>query len=149
MASRTTQLAHDLLKQIAGIPGVADVHIHQQVAYPTMHVNVDRRKARQIGLTQQDVAQSMLISLTGTGQTAPNEWLNPVNGVNYQVVVQTPQYRIDSLQSMARTPVTHPQATSASSSATSPTSERDVTPVIIDHYNIQPVYRHLRRRRPA
>ena len=74
-----------------------------------MEVNVDRTKARQIGLTQQDVAQSTLISLTGTGQTAPNEWLNPATGVNYQIVTQTPIYRIDSLQTLARTPVTTPQ----------------------------------------
>src|SRR6202034_4691617 len=90
------------------IPGIADAHIHQQVAMPTIDVNVDRMKSSQIGLTQENVAQSMLISLTGTGQTAPNEWLNPQNGVNYQVVVQTPQYRIDSMQSLARTPVTAP-----------------------------------------
>ena len=54
-----------------------DVHIHQQVSYPTLQVNVDRSRARQLGLTQQDVAQGMLISLTGTAQTAPNQWLNP------------------------------------------------------------------------
>ena len=83
------------MKQIAAIPGAVDVHIHQQVTYPTMQINVDRSRARQLGLTQQDVAQSTLISLTGTGQTAPNEWLNPINGVNYQVVVQTPISRID------------------------------------------------------
>ena len=64
-----------LEKQVAAIPGAVDVHLHQEVDYPTMQMNVDRTKARQIGLTQQDVAQSTLISLSGTGQTAPNEWL--------------------------------------------------------------------------
>ncbi len=73
------------MKQIATIPGAVDVHIHQVVDYPTMQVNVDRTRARQVGLTQQDVAQSMLISLSGTSQTAPNEWLNTTNGVNYNV----------------------------------------------------------------
>ncbi len=102
------QSAQQLLKKVQAIPGVADAHIHQEIANPTMDVNVDRMKSQQIGLTQQDVAQSMLISLTGTGQTAPNEWLNLQNGVNYQVVVQTPTYRIDSLQALARTPVTSP-----------------------------------------
>ncbi len=72
------------------IPGAVDVHIHQQVTYPTVMVNVDRNKAQQIGLQQRDVANSMLISLSGSGQTAPNQWLNPQNGVNYQVVTQTP-----------------------------------------------------------
>jgi multidrug efflux pump subunit AcrB len=97
-------------------------------------------KSRQIGLTQQDVAQSMLISLTGTGQTAPNEWLNPQNGVNYQVVVQTPTYRIDSMQALARTPVTSPAGNASQLLGNVANFERDVTPVIINHYNIQPVY---------
>jgi CzcA family heavy metal efflux pump len=134
------QLAQQLLKQVQAIPGVADAHIHQQMADPTIDVNVDRLKSRQIGLTQQDVAQSMLISLTGTGQTAPNEWLNPQTGVNYQVVVQTPQYRIDSLQSLARTPVTDPAGNASQLLGNVANFERDSTPVIINHYNIQPVY---------
>jgi|SRR6187402_3174291 len=134
------QIAQKLLKQVQAIPGVVDAHIHQQIAQPTINVNVDRMKARQIGLTQQDVAQSMLISLTGTGQTAPNEWLNPQNGVNYQVVVQTPQYRIDSLQSLARVPITSPAGNASQLLGNVANFQRDVTPVIIDHYNIQPVY---------
>jgi multidrug efflux pump subunit AcrB len=134
------QLAQQLLAKVQAIPGVADAHIHQQVALPTIDVNVDRLKARQIGLTQQDVAQSMLISLTGTGQTAPNEWLNPQNGVNYQVVVQTPQYRIDSMQSLARTPVTAPSGNASQLLGNLANFQRDVTPVIINHFNIQPVY---------
>jgi len=134
------RLAQNLLKQVQAIPGVVDAHIHQEVAQPTLDVNVDRVKSRQIGLTQQDVAQSMLISLTGTGQTAPNEWLNPQNGVNYQVVVQTPQYRIDSMQALARTPVTSPAGNASQLLGNVANFERDVTPVIINHYNIQPVY---------
>jgi multidrug efflux pump subunit AcrB len=134
------ELAQQLLKKVQAIPGVADAHIHQEIANPTMDVNVDRIKSEQIGLTQQDVAQSMLISLTGTGQTAPNEWLNTQNGVNYQVVVQTPTYRIDSLQALARTPVTSPAAHSSQLLGNLANFERDVTPVIINHYNIQPVY---------
>ena len=134
------QLAQKLLKQVQAIPGIADAHIHQQIAQPTIDVNVDRLKARQIGLTQQDIAQGMLISLTGTGQTAPNEWLNPQNGVNYQVVVQTPQYRIDSLQALARTPITSPSGNTSQLLGNLANFQRDATPVIIDHYNIQPVY---------
>jgi multidrug efflux pump subunit AcrB len=82
----------------------------------------------------------MLISLSGTGQTAPNEWLNPQNGVNYQVVVQTPQYRIDSLQSLARTPLSSPAGNASQLLGNVANFERDITPVIINHYNIQPVY---------
>jgi multidrug efflux pump subunit AcrB len=134
------QIAQQLLQQVEAIPGIVDAHIHQQVANPTIDVNVDRMKSRQIGLTQEDVAQSMLISLTGTGQTAPNEWLNPQTGVNYQVVVQTPQYRIDSMQALARTPVTSPSGNASQLLGNVADFERDITPVIINHYNIQPVY---------
>ena len=134
------ELAQQLLKQVTAIPGVAGAHIHQQIALPTIDVNVDRMKSRQIGLTQQDVAQSMLISLTGTGQTAPNEWLNPENGVNYQVVVQTPQYRVDSLQALGRTPITSPAANASQLLGNVANFQRDITPVIISHYNIQPTY---------
>jgi CzcA family heavy metal efflux pump len=134
------ELARKLEKQIAAIPGAVDVHIHQEVEYPTMQVNVDRSKARQIGLTQQDVAQSTLISLTGTGQTAPNEWLNPANGVNYQIVTQTPIYRIDSLQQLASTPVTTPQGNATQLLGNVASFKRDLSPIIIDHYNIQPTF---------
>jgi multidrug efflux pump subunit AcrB len=134
------QIAQKLLKQVQAIPGVADAHIHQQVALPTLDVNVDRLKASLIGVTQQDVTQSMLVSLTGTGQTAPNEWLNPQNGVNYQVVVQTPTYRIDSLQSLARTPVTSTAGNASQLLGNVANFQRDITPVIINHYDIQPVY---------
>jgi multidrug efflux pump subunit AcrB len=133
-------IATKLLKQVADVPGVVDARIHEQVAYPTLQVNVDRSKARQIGLTQQDVAQSTLISLTGTGQTAPNEWLNTMNGVNYQVVVQTPIYRVDSLQALGRTPITSPSGNASQLLGNLANFKRDQSPIIIDHYNIQPTF---------
>ena len=132
------ELATKLMKQIAAIPGAVDVHIHQQVTYPTMQINVDRSRARQLGLTQNDVAQSTLISLTGTGQTAPNEWLNPINGVNYQIVVQTPIYRNSTLQELARTPVTSSAGNTSQFLGNLSSFRRDASPIIIDHYNIQP-----------
>jgi CzcA family heavy metal efflux pump len=134
------QIAQDLQKKIAAIPGAVDVHIHQQVSYPTMQVNVDRSKARQLGLTQQDVSQSMLISLTGTAQTSPNQWLNPVNGVNYQVVVQTPIYRNNDLPALARTPISSPNGNSSQLLGNMATFRRDESPIVIDHYNIQPTF---------
>ena len=133
-------LAAKLEKEVAAIPGAVDVHLHQQVAYPTLNVNVDRTKARQIGLTQQDVAQSTLISLSGTSQVAPNEWLNPQNGVNYNVVVQTPQYRISSLPELSRTPVTTPQGNATQILGNVAGFQRDESPIIVNHYDIEPVY---------
>jgi len=99
------KIARQLEARIAQIPGAADVHIHQVVDGPELRVNVDRIKAGQMGMTQQDVANSMLISLSGSGQVAPNQWLNWKNGVNYQILVQTPQYKIDSVDALMRTPV--------------------------------------------
>ncbi len=133
-------LATKLEKEVAAIPGAVDVHLHQQVAYPTLNVNVDRTKARQIGLTQQDVAQSTLISLSGTSQVAPNQWLNPQNGVNYNVVVQTPQYRISSLPELARTPITTPQGNATQILGNVAEFQRDQSPIIVNHYDIEPVY---------
>jgi multidrug efflux pump subunit AcrB len=86
------------------------VHVHQVVDAPELRVKVDRTKAGQIGLTQRDVANSLLISLAGSGQVAPNQWLNWQNGVNYQILVQTPQYKIDSVDALMRTPVSLPNA---------------------------------------
>jgi multidrug efflux pump subunit AcrB len=99
------KVAQQLAERIARIPGSADVHIHQVLDAPELRVNVDRTKAGQIGLTQRDVASSMLISLSGTGQVAPNQWLNWANGVNYQVIVQTPQYKMDSVDALMHTPI--------------------------------------------
>src|SRR5579871_2424585 len=97
--------AKAMAARIAQIPGAADVHVHQVVDAPELDVNVDRVKAGQVGLTQRDVANSVLISLSGSGQVAPNQWLNWQNGVNYQILVQTPQYKLDSVDSLMQTPI--------------------------------------------
>lgn len=99
------KIAQELAEKISRIPGAADVHVHQVVDAPQLRVNVDRVKAGQLGLTQRDVSSSLLISLSGSGQVAPNQWLNWGNGVNYQIVVQTPQYKMDSIAALMRTPV--------------------------------------------
>ena len=133
-------IAQQLLKKVQSIPGVVDAHIHQQISYPTVQVNVDRSRAEQLGLRQTDVASSMLISLSGTGQTAPNQWLNPQNGVNYQVVVQSPLYRVDSFDALQRTPVTAPNGNNSQVLGNLATLKRDVSTIVVDHYNIQPTY---------
>ena len=134
------QIAQNLLRQVEAIPGVVDAHIHQRVTYPTIQVNVDRSKAQQLGLQQKDVANSTLISLSGTGQTAPNQWLNPENGVNYQIVVQSPLYRIDSFEALQRTPITSSNGTNSQLLANIATLKRDVSTIVVDHYNIQPTF---------
>ncbi len=134
------ELAQRIMGEVAAIPGAVDVHLHQQVEYPTMQINADRTKAEQIGLTQSDVANSTLIALSGTGQTAPNEWLNINNGVNYQVVVQTPIYRNSSLPQLSRTPISTPQGDAEQLLGNLVTFRRDASPIIVNHYSIQPVY---------
>jgi multidrug efflux pump subunit AcrB len=99
-------IAQRLRDRVARIPGAADVHIHQVFRQPQLNLHVDRVKAGQLGLTQRDVTSSMLISLSGNNQVAPNFWMNPATGVSYNVGVQTSQYRIDSLDGLLRTPVT-------------------------------------------
>ncbi len=98
-------IAQRLEAQIARIPGAADVHIHQVVDYPEIRLNVDRTKAGLVGLTQKDVSNSMLISLASSGQVAPTQWLDWNSGVSYSVSVQTPQYKMDSLSAILRTPI--------------------------------------------
>ena len=134
------RIAQDLLKKVQAIPGIVDAHIHQQISYPTLQVNVDRNRAQQLGLTQGDVTRDMLISLSGTGQTAPNQWLNPANGVNYQVVVQSPQYRIDSFEALQRTPITNASGNNSQLLANLATLKRDSSTIIVNHYNIQPTF---------
>jgi multidrug efflux pump subunit AcrB len=134
------RIALNLLQQVQAIPGIVDAHIHQQVSYPTINVNIDRAKAQQLGLTQGDAAKSMLISLSGTAQTAPNQWLNPVNGVNYQVVVQSPLSRIDSFEALQRTPVTAAGGSNTQLLANLASISRDASTIVVDHYNIQPTF---------
>ncbi|MCU1330450.1 MAG: acriflavin resistance protein [Bryobacterales bacterium] len=135
------KLAQDLERRIAVIPGIVDSRINQQVNTPQLNINVDRSKANQAGLTQRDVANAMLISLSSSGQTAPNQWLNPVNGVNYQIAVQTPQFKIDSLDALKRTPVTTPGGgnTQLLDNLVSGVT-RSVTTSLVSHYNVQPVF---------
>jgi multidrug efflux pump subunit AcrB len=140
-ALRNYEVAQRLLSKIRTVPGVTDAHIHQEIDNPKFNVNVDRAKAQQFGLTQRDVAQSMLVSLGGSYQTAPNQWVNPANGVNYQVTVQTPQALIHSVETMQRTPVNtsgNTQNTQLLSNLTS--VSRAVSPALVSHYNSQPVY---------
>jgi CzcA family heavy metal efflux pump len=141
-AAQNYQIAQGLLSRIRHVPGVVGAHIHQVVDHPEFSVNVDRAKAQQLGLTQRDVAQNVLISLSGSYQTAPNQWVNPASGVNYQVTVQTPQPLIHSVNTMLNTPITasggNAQGTQLLSNVAS--VDRTTVPDVVSHYNVQPVY---------
>ena len=100
--------ADRILPELQRIPGAVDLHVHQVFDEPKLHVQVDRTKAAQSGFTQIDLARNFLTSLSGSFQTQPTFWLNPVNGVNYSLVTQTPQYRIQSLQDLRNVPISGP-----------------------------------------
>src|ERR1700721_957634 len=89
-----------------GIPGVEDVAIKQVLDYPTFKVDVDRVRAAQLGLTQRDVANDILISLSSSTMVGPSFYINPSNSVNYPVVIQTPYQKIKSVQDLMNTPIT-------------------------------------------
>jgi multidrug efflux pump subunit AcrB len=110
-------LAERMLDQVRYVPGAADARIQQPFDYPTMTVNVDRTRAQSIGLTQQNVAQSLLVALSGSFQTTPNFYLDPRNGVSYNVAVQAPQYRLDSMADLESMPVTSSTSTQQASLA--------------------------------
>jgi multidrug efflux pump subunit AcrB len=134
------QIALALEDQMRAVRGAVDVHIRQQVSYPKLQIDVDRSKAEQLGLTQRDVANSMLISLSGSGQTAPNEWLNPINDVNYQVVVQTPIRQNDTFAALGRTPLTSPSGNATQLLDNLVNLHRGTAPIVVDHYAVQPVF---------
>jgi len=163
------KIAKALKDDISKIPGTTDVNIFQEPNYPTVNLNVDRVKSQQAGLTQRDVVGSMLVSLSASGQLSPNQWVDPANGVSYSILVQTPQYRLDSISDLAQTPITPTnnqlyRAVSGSSILQGPagsslaygnpdaannkaemlgnlaTFSRDVSMETVDHYAIRPVY---------
>ena len=138
------QAADKLLSQFRQVPGLGDLRIQQPADQPKLHITVDRTKASQAGLTEQNVANSMLVTLSGSFQTQPTFWLSPQNGVSYAVAVQAPQYSVQSLQDLQSIPI-------ASSASTRPEILGDVSTItrgsglaVVSHYNIRRVVDILR-----
>jgi CzcA family heavy metal efflux pump len=138
-ASGNYEIAQKMANQIRHIPGAADVHVQQMMDDPTLFLNVDRTRAQQVGLQQRDVAQNLLVSLSGSFQTSPTFWLNPKNGVSYNVAVQTPQYRVDSMQALLNTPMDSTNTPAPQVLANLATIKPMVTPLVVSHYNVAPV----------
>ncbi len=135
------QSSYEIAQQIANkmrhIPGAADVHVQQLLSLPTLHMEIDRTRATQVGLTAGNVAQSVLVSLSGSFQTSPNFWLNPKNEVTYQMAVQAPQYRMTDMQDLMTIPVTSQQGPQLLSNLV------QLYPVTraatVNHWNVAPV----------
>ena len=134
------EFADKLLAQMRLIDGASDLRIQQPGDQPMLHLYVDRTRAQQVGFSQRDAAQNLLVSLSGSFQTSPTFWLNPSNGVSYSVATQTPQYRMNSLQDLENIPVTTGAANSRPAIfANLATVQRGVGNAVISHYDIQPV----------
>ena len=129
--------AEMILRKIARVPGVADPRIQQVFNNPTLAVDVDRSLANQVGLTEGNVTRNMQVNLAGSLQTNPTFWLNPKNGVSYPIVVQTPQYWIDSMSDLANMQVDGRNGTMPLGGIS--TTTRTTTPAVVSHYNVQPV----------
>ena len=135
------EVARHLRERLAAVPGTADVHMHQVVNAPDLHYDIDRVRAAQFGLTQQDVANSIYISLSSSAAVQPNFWLDPKMGITYLVAAQTPQYRLDSINALQNTPIpirTLNNRTEVLGNMATLTP--DVQPAVINHHNGQPVF---------
>jgi multidrug efflux pump subunit AcrB len=129
--------AQDLLRRLRHVPGLVDVRIQQSLQSPGFNVDVDRTRAQYVGVSERDVTNSLVVTLAGSSQVAPTYWLNPDNGVSYPIVMQTPQYQVDSLTALKNLPITaagaaQPQILGAIADIT-----RAPRNAVVSQYNIQ------------
>jgi multidrug efflux pump subunit AcrB len=130
--------AQQLLRRLVHVPGLADARIQQSMSGPGFNVDIDRTRAQFAGVTARDVTNSMVVNLAGSGQVTPTYWLNPDNGISYAIVMQTPQYQLDSLNALKNLPITAPGASSQTLGAIA-SINRVARPAVYSQYNIQPV----------
>ncbi len=131
-------IAQQIANRLRHVPGAVDVHVQQLMNDPTLFLDVDRVRAQQVGLTQRDVAQNVLVTLSSSFQTSPTFWVNPATGVSYNVAVMAPQYRIDSLQALMNTPVSSAGVTTPQILGNLATVKAMNTPAVVSHYNVMP-----------
>jgi multidrug efflux pump subunit AcrB len=132
--------ASALLQKIRYVPGTADLRVQQPFDEPYLHLRIERTKAQELGYSAHDIAQNLLVSLSGSFQTSPTFWLSPQNGVSYSIATQTPQYRADTLQDLVNMPVTGTSTTNSPSLLASLVSmKRGTGMAVVSHYNVAPV----------
>jgi multidrug efflux pump subunit AcrB len=134
---KNRDVANRMLASLRHIPGLVDLRIQQVFNQPELHVSTDRARAQQLGISQQDIASNLLLTLSGSGQIAPTFWLNPETGLQYPLVTQTPQYRMTSLEDLQNLPITSANQTQLLGGLASIT--RGFGPAIVTHYDTQPV----------
>jgi multidrug efflux pump subunit AcrB len=128
--------AQALVRRLRHVPGLVDVRLQQSLSSPGFNVDVDRTRAQYVGLTERDVTNSLVVNLAGSSQVAPTYWLNPDNGVSYPIVMQTPQYQIDSLTALKNLPITAASAPSQTLGAIADVT-RAARSAVVSQYNIQ------------
>ena len=134
-------VARDLRTKIAAVPGAVDVHLQQVMDGPSLKIDVDRARAAEFGLTQQDVSNSLFVSMASGYAVAPNFWVDPKMNLTYTVTAQTPQYRLDSLNRLENTPIpikTEPNKTEMLGNMATITPSYE--PMVVNHHNVQRVY---------
>ena len=135
---KNRDIANQLLTTLRHVPGLVDLRIQQTFNQPELRVVTDRSRADQLGITQKDIANNLLLTLSGSGQISPTFWLNPENGVQYPIVAQAPQYRMASLQDLQNTPINGGPASSQILGGLA-TISRGFGPGVVTHYDAQPV----------
>jgi CzcA family heavy metal efflux pump len=133
------EFASKFMKQIKQIPGTVDTHIHQRLDLPTLALQMDRTQLQTVGLSANDVAQNLLITTSGTTQTSPGFWLDPANGVVYNLSAQSPQYQIESVDALLRTPVRTTAGTSSQLLSNLVSVSPAAQVVVSSRYNLAPV----------
>lgn len=132
--------ADHLLQALGHVPGMVDQRIQQRDDYPQINVDVDRGRASLLGLTENDVARNLLITLSGSFQTNPTFWVDPKPDVQYNIATQAPQYRMENLNDLAQTPITNGQGHPPQLLSNMAGTHRSVAPAVVTHYNVKPVY---------
>lgn len=138
---KNLEIARAIAARMRQVPGIADVHLHQVTAVPSLKVNVDQTRASQVGLTQQDVAQNVLVNLSGSQQVQPNFWVDPRTGISYPVETRIPPHAVASVESVESIPVPVPGRPDRPQLLTNLASVQRVSTVeVTNHVNVQPVY---------
>ncbi|MBS0223003.1 MAG: efflux RND transporter permease subunit [Proteobacteria bacterium] len=130
-------LANKLLARIRQVPGIVDARLQQARNAPAFDVNVDRTRAQYVGLTTRDVTNSLVVNLAGSGQVAPTYWLNPKTGITYNIVLQTPQYRLDSLAALSNLPIMAPAASQLQVLGGVSDIKRSKANAVVSQYDLQ------------
>jgi multidrug efflux pump subunit AcrB len=129
-------LAGNMAQEIRSVPGAVDVHVHQLLNQPRLDFAVDRVRTQQVGMSERDVASNVLVSLSSSFQTSPNFWLSP-NGVSYPIAIQSPQYKVDSIDTLRTIPINSPASPAPQLFENLAAMSRTQEPAVVSHYNVQ------------